>query len=271
LGFNTFLPPGYRIEYVPDDDSPVTTVPAAVNNNNQPFPTHQTAMHVPATGTGTLPHPPLAPASASQRKQPEFDHARNYVKKIKMRFALQPHIYKAFLEILHTYHKEQHTIKDVYEQVANLFQSHPDLLDEFTQFLPDPVANAQGGTAMAPGLMSGAHAPAQGAAVGIAGGRGGKKPRKPKGQAAMERSMAEMNAAARMELPPQSSAPVSAPLGSTRGQYQQNSSLAERMGQMAERDKLTIRKTMNRKRTPAEREDKLGVSKVSQHVQPGYY
>jgi histone deacetylase complex regulatory component SIN3 len=68
-----------------------------------------------------------------------------------MRFALQPHIYKAFLEILHTYHKEQHTIKvgyfpvfsfykDVYEQVANLFRNHQDLLDEFTQFLPDPVA-----------------------------------------------------------------------------------------------------------------------------------
>lgn len=55
------------------------------------------------------------------RKQPEFDQARNYVKKIKMRFALQPQIYKAFLEILHTYHKEQHTIKDVYEQVAQLF------------------------------------------------------------------------------------------------------------------------------------------------------
>lgn len=55
------------------------------------------------------------------RKQPEFDQARNYVKKIKMRFALQPQIYKAFLEILHTYHKEQHTIKDVYEQVAHLF------------------------------------------------------------------------------------------------------------------------------------------------------
>jgi paired amphipathic helix protein Sin3a len=58
-----------------------------------------------------------------------------------MRFALQPQIYKAFLEILHTYHKEQHTIKDVYEQVATLFQNHQDLLEEFAQFLPDPVAS----------------------------------------------------------------------------------------------------------------------------------
>ncbi len=60
-----------------------------------------------------------------------------------MRFTLQPHIYKTFLEILHTYHKEQHTIKDVYEQVAALFQNHQDLLEEFSQFLPDPVTQQQ--------------------------------------------------------------------------------------------------------------------------------
>lgn len=58
-----------------------------------------------------------------------------------MRFALQPQVYKSFLEILHTYHKEQHTIKEVYEKVANLFADHPDLLEEFTQFLPDPMAS----------------------------------------------------------------------------------------------------------------------------------
>jgi paired amphipathic helix protein Sin3a len=73
-----------------------------------------------------------------QRKQPEFDHARNYVKKIKLRFGSQPQVYKAFLEILHTFHREQHTIQDVYAQVAKLFANHPDLLSEFAQFLPDP-------------------------------------------------------------------------------------------------------------------------------------
>jgi paired amphipathic helix protein Sin3a len=77
-----------------------------------------------------------------QRKQPEFDHARNYVKKIKMRFGSQPQVYKAFLEILHTFHREQHTIQDVYAQVAKLFANHPDLLSEFAQFLPDPNIHA---------------------------------------------------------------------------------------------------------------------------------
>ena len=59
----------------------------------------------------------------------------------KMRFVHQPHTYKSFLEILHTFHREQHTIKDVYDQVATLFHDHPDLLEEFSQFLPDPQAN----------------------------------------------------------------------------------------------------------------------------------
>ncbi len=67
--------------------------------------------------------------------------ATRYVKTIKTRFQLQPNVYKSFLDILHAYHKEQHTIKDVYDQVATLFANHPDLLEEFTQFLPDPVAN----------------------------------------------------------------------------------------------------------------------------------
>lgn len=43
----------------------------------------------------------------------EFNHAINYVNKIKNRFQGQPDIYKNFLEILHTYQKEQKQIKDV--------------------------------------------------------------------------------------------------------------------------------------------------------------
>eukprot|EP01119_Soliformovum_irregulare_P017282 TRINITY_DN5110_c0_g3_i1.p1 TRINITY_DN5110_c0_g3~~TRINITY_DN5110_c0_g3_i1.p1 ORF type:complete len:1099 (+),score=261.83 TRINITY_DN5110_c0_g3_i1:72-3299(+) len=128
LGFNTFLPPGYKIEAVPDD-GPVQMAPMPIQQAGQLLPPSvaQMASAVPAAGAG-------------QRKQPEVDHARNYVKKIKMRFALHPHTYKAFLDILHTYHKEQHTTTEVYEQVSKLFKQHPDLLEEFSQFLPDPMA-----------------------------------------------------------------------------------------------------------------------------------
>jgi len=83
-----------------------------------------------------------APAAANQREvgQPlEFDHAINYVTTIKKRFSNEPETYKKFLEILHTYQKEQRGIKEVLEEVSVLFAEHPDLLKEFTYFLPDAV------------------------------------------------------------------------------------------------------------------------------------
>ena len=46
-------------------------------------------------------------------------------------------VYKAFLEILNMYRKEEKSISEVYEEVAQLFKQHADLLDEFTHFLPD--------------------------------------------------------------------------------------------------------------------------------------
>jgi paired amphipathic helix protein Sin3a len=84
--------------------------------------------------------PPQAPRPAPAPQQAvEFDHAISYVTTIKRRFADDPSTYHAFLEILHTYQKEQRGIKEVLEQVAHLFQDHPDLLKEFTFFLPDAV------------------------------------------------------------------------------------------------------------------------------------
>jgi histone deacetylase complex regulatory component SIN3 len=91
------------------------------------------------------PQPPQQPQAAQQgQEQPqqpgmEFDHAINYVTTIKKRFANEPETYKKFLEILHTYQKEQRGIKEVLEEVSVLFSEHPDLLKEFTFFLPDAV------------------------------------------------------------------------------------------------------------------------------------
>ena len=89
------------------------------------------------------PGPMGGPPPPQQQPQPghavEFDHAINYVTTIKKRFANDPRTYQTFLEILHTYQKEQRGIKEVLEQVSNLFADHPDLLKEFTFFLPDAV------------------------------------------------------------------------------------------------------------------------------------
>ena len=75
------------------------------------------------------------PTSLSMQQQ----HAISYVTQIRNRFANEPETYRAFLKILHTYQKEQKGIKDVLEQVSQLFADHPDLLMEFTYFLPDAV------------------------------------------------------------------------------------------------------------------------------------
>ena len=71
-------------------------------------------------------------------KSPEVEQARRFIKKIKSRYREHPHIYKQFLEILHGYHKDHHSIQDVYDKVSLLFRDEADLLAEFKQFLPDP-------------------------------------------------------------------------------------------------------------------------------------
>jgi paired amphipathic helix protein Sin3a len=63
------------------------------------------------------------------------------------RFQDRPEIYKQFLEILQTYQREQKPIQDVYAQVTSLFNTAPDLLEDFKQFLPESAASNKGGNA----------------------------------------------------------------------------------------------------------------------------
>jgi paired amphipathic helix protein Sin3a len=103
LGFNTFLPAGYKIE---------------VRN--------------PAQGGGG--------GMNKKAAAPEFDHAYSYVSKIKQRFSNQQDVYQRFLQILQRYKEEGFAIQQVKQQVAMLFKGHEDLLGEFSNFLPDPGA-----------------------------------------------------------------------------------------------------------------------------------
>lgn len=192
LGFNTFLPPGFRIDSadLPDDSRPPTTQvqqpTAQAHSLPPPPPTAGLMPHFIAHGhpqmlqqqmlfpgavmDGSLymnptyysdaAHNPytmmMNPEALLQQQQQlqaqqqaastqaagqpvEFDHAINYVTKIKRRFTNDSDTYKAFLEILHNYQKEQKSIKEVLDQVSELFKDHPDLLKEFTYFLPDGV------------------------------------------------------------------------------------------------------------------------------------
>ncbi|XP_039121136.1 paired amphipathic helix protein Sin3-like 4 isoform X2 [Dioscorea cayenensis subsp. rotundata] len=82
------------------------------------------------------------------KKPIDFREAIVFVNKIKNRFQNEDNVYKTFLGILNMYRKERKTIREVYSEVADLFGEHPDLLNEFTHFLPDTsaVATAQHGS-----------------------------------------------------------------------------------------------------------------------------
>lgn len=84
-------------------------------------------------------------AANGEKKPVEFNHAINYVNKIKTRFSNEPDTYKHFLEILQTYQKDAKPIQEVYSQVTELFKGAQDLLQDFKQFLPEN--NASGSAA----------------------------------------------------------------------------------------------------------------------------
>uniref|UniRef100_A0A673ALN8 Histone deacetylase interacting domain-containing protein n=1 Tax=Sphaeramia orbicularis TaxID=375764 RepID=A0A673ALN8_9TELE len=175
MGFNTFLPPGYKIEVQTNDLVNVTTpgqihhitphgisvqnipitgaatqhppqLPSAATTSAPPLltqptpakmskplqpqamtPTSQSNPSIPAYPSPRSPpmqlHPPLSGTPTGppmQNNQPvEFNHAINYVNKIKNRFQGQPDIYKAFLEILHTYQLLNKTTAEKAESVRN--------------------------------------------------------------------------------------------------------------------------------------------------------
>lgn len=87
--------------------------------------------------------PPAGPPP-DRRPPVEFNHAINYVNKIKQRFSHDPETYKKFLEILQTYQRESRAIQEVYAEVTILFDRDADLLEEFKQFLPDTGAQPAG-------------------------------------------------------------------------------------------------------------------------------
>ncbi|KAA8530290.1 hypothetical protein F0562_004999 [Nyssa sinensis] len=99
FGFNTFLPKGYEITLIDEEEAPA-------------------------------------------KRTVEFEEAISFVNTIKKRFQNDDHVYKSFLDILNMYRKEHKSITDVYQEVAALFDDHPDLLEEFKKFLPDASAAA---------------------------------------------------------------------------------------------------------------------------------
>uniref|UniRef100_A0A3Q3LBE7 Paired amphipathic helix protein Sin3b n=1 Tax=Mastacembelus armatus TaxID=205130 RepID=A0A3Q3LBE7_9TELE len=163
LGFNAFLPPGYRIE-VPKNGMAFLQSPFAAQvagaffsslsssaSTGPPDPPSRLSLPLASRESQNQATTSSVSPPASETSPVEFDSAISYVNKIKNRFLDHPEIYRAFLEILHTYQKEQLEVKEsrgsrgssgmtedeVFSKVASLFKGQEDLLAEFGQFLPD--------------------------------------------------------------------------------------------------------------------------------------
>jgi paired amphipathic helix protein Sin3a len=108
--------------------------PVASNTNSA---TSSAALQQGAFGAASTAPAPIQSNMHAIKKPVEFNHAINYVNKIKNRFASDPETYKQFLEILRNYQNEVKPIGEVYSMIQQLFKGHPDLLDEFKHFLPD--------------------------------------------------------------------------------------------------------------------------------------
>ncbi|XP_026280513.1 paired amphipathic helix protein Sin3a [Frankliniella occidentalis] len=172
----TAPPPGSTVPHGVNSVSSTSGAQTSIPSHHNTHPTHA-PHHLTTAGTNLhhagmaqavsqahqavsqgLPHGETIPHS-TQSQPVEFNHAINYVNKIKNRFQGQPDKYKRFLEILHTYQKEQRNLKEgstmsgnsggakhlteaeVYSQVAKLFENQEDLLAEFGQFLPDATSH----------------------------------------------------------------------------------------------------------------------------------
>ncbi|XP_074834088.1 paired amphipathic helix protein Sin3b isoform X2 [Carettochelys insculpta] len=161
VGFNAFLPLGYRIE-IPKNGKLSIQSPLTNQVSSEPVPSTQPGggllLHYSQDNSHNhsdcseefrhqLPHKEDKSQLSLESDSVEFNNAISYVNKIKTRFLDHPEIYRSFLEILHTYQKEQLNTKgrpfrsmseeEVFTEVANLFRGQEDLLSEFGQFLPE--------------------------------------------------------------------------------------------------------------------------------------
>ncbi|XP_007669067.1 paired amphipathic helix protein Sin3b isoform X4 [Ornithorhynchus anatinus] len=161
VGFNAFLPLGYRIEIPKNGKLNVqSSVANQVSSDSVPntLPGSGLLLHYCQENSHNhndcsedfkqqLPYKEDKPQMPLESDSVEFNNAISYVNKIKTRFLDHPEIYRSFLEILHTYQKEQLNTKgrpfrgmseeEVFTEVANLFRGQEDLLSEFGQFLPE--------------------------------------------------------------------------------------------------------------------------------------
>ncbi|GAU47044.1 hypothetical protein TSUD_240020 [Trifolium subterraneum] len=75
------------------------------------------------------------------KKRPNLEDAKNFLRKIRAQFqGVDDHIYKSLVVILYRFYRKVKSFNEVCQEVTTLLKDHPDLLDEFTQFLPEGIS-----------------------------------------------------------------------------------------------------------------------------------
>ncbi|KAJ3332840.1 Transcriptional regulatory protein sin3 [Blyttiomyces sp. JEL0837] len=137
IGFNTFLPTGFKIDETSDPTNPfkVTISPTDSNSTSVPVGVQQSSSSS-LSKTDERVTAVASQANQSNKKPVEFNDAIGYVAKVKTQYEDTPEVYKSFLEILQEYQKQGLKIRVVVDRILILFEGNTDLILGFNAFLP---------------------------------------------------------------------------------------------------------------------------------------
>ncbi|XP_028775290.1 paired amphipathic helix protein Sin3-like 2 [Neltuma alba] len=74
---------------------------------------------------------------APPKKVVDFYEARDFIRKMRERFQNDDHGYQSFKDIMNMFRSGRKDVTEVYAEVSSLLDNHPDLLEEFTRFVPN--------------------------------------------------------------------------------------------------------------------------------------
>ncbi|XP_058772365.1 paired amphipathic helix protein Sin3-like 4 [Vicia villosa] len=85
---------------------------------------------------------PVEVKQSQQKKHVKMEDATSFLNKIRAKFqGVDDHIYKSCIKILIMYYKKHISFTKVCKEITTLLQHHPDLLDEFLNFLPKATSS----------------------------------------------------------------------------------------------------------------------------------
>ncbi|KAI0074966.1 hypothetical protein K474DRAFT_1773588 [Panus rudis PR-1116 ss-1] len=129
-GFNTFLPPGYRIDINQDALNPnfiTVTTPSGTTTQSTSGPFQL---------GGRSPHPE---SLARRVQEGELEPALAYLSKVKSRYATEPERYQQFLDLLQP--ERRNTLGDdaFVHMMTDVFKDDADLMQQFSEFFDSPI------------------------------------------------------------------------------------------------------------------------------------